>query len=367
MASADAAPPRLPFFVYGTLLTGFANRNNLELACGAVDSCIPASLTGQLTMTHFAAGFPGLYEEGGATAEVQGELLHVNPARYDATLRALDSLEDFHGPGRSDNLYDRVERRVQPGGGGPPVLAWVYLCRMPRAPSSSQVVVPSAAPVPLYHWPSWRSKHRGGEPEAGDDWAAVMERSGGGSDFVLRPMLMEDAPAVSLLHGHYVTHSLATFLFTPLSLEVIQTAIRDRDVRGFPQLVAVLPTTGKLLGFAYVSGWRGDKPGYQWTVEDTLYVAPGYERRGIGRALLTGLLTAAAAAGFRLCIAGINVDEQGLGAGSVALHAIAGFTITARMPRVGWKHGRWVDNVFMQLEIGAGTSTSPEVGGGAGT
>ncbi|MEK8226922.1 GNAT family N-acetyltransferase [Oerskovia sp. M15] len=49
-------------------------------------------------------------------------------------------------------------------------------------------------------------------------------------------------------------------------------------------------------GFAYVTAWR-ERPAYAATGEDTVYLAPGNEGRGLGRALLTALLAEAERAG----------------------------------------------------------------------
>ena len=37
--------------------------------------------------------------------------------------------------------------------------------------------------------------------------------------------------------------------------------------------------------------------------------------------------------------------------GSVALHAKRGFREVGRLHAVGWKHGRWLDSVYMQLDL----------------
>jgi phosphinothricin acetyltransferase len=46
-------------------------------------------------------------------------------------------------------------------------------------------------------------------------------------------------------------------------------------------------------------------------------------------------------------------------AGSIRLHARHGFHHVGALASVGFKHGRWVDSVFMQLAIGPGDETLP--------
>jgi phosphinothricin acetyltransferase len=71
-------------------------------------------------------------------------------------------------------------------------------------------------------------------------------------------------------------------------------------------------------------------------------------RRGIGKALLDELLERSAAFGFRTVIAVIGGGEPS----SIALHAKCGFREAGRLHAVGWKHERWLDSVYMQIELG---------------
>ena len=101
-------------------------------------------------------------------------------------------------------------------------------------------------------------------------------------------------------------------------------------------------------GYAYASPWR-PKPAYRYTVEDTVYVSPGYTGRGLGGALLGALLAGCAQAGARQVIA--VIADSGSDA-SAALHRRFGFTQAGRLAGVGRKHGRWIDTVLMQRELG---------------
>ena len=81
-----------------------------------------------------------------------------------------------------------------------------------------------------------------------------------------------------------------------------------------------------------------------------------------GTALLSALLPACAARGFRQVVAGVTVergDGAAVGGGdsaspSVRLHLAAGFAIAGRLRAAGWKAGRWLDAVFLQKAVGAG-------------
>jgi len=87
-----------------------------------------------------------------------------------------------------------------------------------------------------------------------------------------------------------------------------------------------------------------------------VYVAPGAVRRGVGRALLSEVVRRCTVLGARQMVAVIGDSGN---VGSVALHSAAGFREVGVLRAVGWKHGRWVDTVIMQRELGEGEGTGP--------
>ena len=52
---------------------------------------------------------------------------------------------------------------------------------------------------------------------------------------------------------------------------------------GYPYFVAELD--GRVAGYAYANAYR-TRPAYRFTVEDSIYIAPDAQGKGIGRALL---------------------------------------------------------------------------------
>jgi len=115
--------------------------------------------------------------------------------------------------------------------------------------------------------------------------------------------------------------------------------------RNLPFLVAEVDDA--IRGYAYAAPWR-PKPAYRYTVEDTVYIEPGYTGPGIGAVLLEALLPACTQAGARQVIA--VIADSGSGA-SAALHSRFGFTHAGRLTAVGCKLGRWVDTVLMQRSL----------------
>jgi phosphinothricin acetyltransferase len=122
---------------------------------------------------------------------------------------------------------------------------------------------------------------------------------------------------------------------------------------GYPYLVAELG--GALVGYAYAGPYRS-RPAYHWSVENSIYIAPQSQRRGIGRALLERLVVDAQDGGFRQMIAVIGDSAN---AASIELHRAAGFRMVGTFDNVGFKFGRWLDSVLMQRPLGKGAETAP--------
>ena len=70
-------------------------------------------------------------------------------------------------------------------------------------------------------------------------------------------------------------------------------------------------------------------------------------RRGIGAKLLADLIERCRAIGYRVIVAAIDAEQPG----SIELHQRYGFEATGRLTDVGFKFGRWLDVVFMQLRL----------------
>jgi phosphinothricin acetyltransferase len=175
------------------------------------------------------------------------------------------------------------------------------------------------------------------------------------SNLTLRDCTEADIPAIAAIYGHWVTNGLASFeLSAPDAAEMLKR--RDAILgAGYPYIVAV-GEGGRVLGYAYVSAWRA-RPAYRFGCENSVYVAPGAHRGGVGRALLAALIARCEAKGLRLMIAVIGDSAN---AGSIGLHRALGFQPAGLLPATGWKHGRWVDTVLMTRPLGLGATAPPE-------
>lgn len=111
-----------------------------------------------------------------------------------------------------------------------------------------------------------------------------------------------------------------------------------------PWLVAI--ERGAVVGYAYASPFK-DRDAYRWTVETTIYVDPGHQRRGVAKALVDVLLARLRAEGIHTAVAVISLPN----AASVATAQAAGFAHVGTIPRAGHKMGRWIDVGFWVREL----------------
>jgi phosphinothricin acetyltransferase len=180
-----------------------------------------------------------------------------------------------------------------------------------------------------------------------------MSRPPGG-DVTIRDASAADLPAITAIYAHHVLHGLASFEETPPEASEMARRMADVQGRGLPYLVAV--QGGAVLGFAYAAPYRA-RPAYRFAVEDSVYIQPGATGRGLGRAALGEIVRRCTDAGLRQMIAIIGDSGN---APSIGLHEALGFRHVGTLQSVGFKHGRWVDTVIMQLDLGPGDRVAPD-------
>lgn len=173
-------------------------------------------------------------------------------------------------------------------------------------------------------------------------------------DFSIRAAAAADMPAVQAIYAHHVAHGAGTFDLESPHVADMEKRRAEIVGDGLPYVVAT-EADGTILGFAYASPFR-NRPGYRFSIEDSIYVAPGAQRRGVGRHLLAAVIAACTDLGIRQMLALIGGSEN---AGSIGLHAALGFTRMGVMQSVGYKNGTWLDVVIMQRTLGDGDTTHP--------
>jgi L-amino acid N-acyltransferase YncA len=171
------------------------------------------------------------------------------------------------------------------------------------------------------------------------------------ADLIIRPVKEGDAAAIAAIYAANVANGIATFDVEAPSDAAIRDKIAGIVARGWPYLVAEIG--GAVVGYAYAAQYR-DRLAYAATCENSIYVADDIQGRGVGKALMTALIEASVACGFRQMLAVIGEPA------SVDFHARFGFRQTGHMHAVGRKFGRWLDTYYMQRELGVGDTMPPD-------
>jgi L-amino acid N-acyltransferase YncA len=151
-----------------------------------------------------------------------------------------------------------------------------------------------------------------------------------------------DDEAIRAIYNREVLGSTVTFDLVPRGPEEQHRWLEEHS-GAHPALVAVGEEGGEVVGFASLSPYRS-RPAYATTVEDSVYVRPDWQGRGVGKALLAEIVDLAGRHGFHAVMARIVGNH----AASIGLHQACGFEVVGVEREVGRKFGQWLDVVLMQ-------------------
>ena len=163
----------------------------------------------------------------------------------------------------------------------------------------------------------------------------------------------EDVPALLDIYAPYVTGTTASFEYQVPSCE--EFARRLREVSAcYPYLV--WEEQGGLLGYAYAHAYAA-RPAYQWSAELTVYLRQEAARQGLGSRLYGALFDLLRLQGVRTVYGCVTAEN----APSVAFHQALGFREAGRFSQVGYKHGRWLDVLWLEKPIAPAGEPQPLV------
>ena len=152
----------------------------------------------------------------------------------------------------------------------------------------------------------------------------------------VRPMLPADWPTVARIYREGIDTGNATF---------------ETDVPDWPAWDAAHLESCRLVVEAgdEVVAWAALSPVsrrhvYRGVAEHSVYVSPQVRGKGVGRELLSALITDSEDAGIWTLQTAIFPENEA----SIALHTAVGFRIVGTRERVGSHHGRWRDVVLME-------------------
>jgi phosphinothricin acetyltransferase len=159
----------------------------------------------------------------------------------------------------------------------------------------------------------------------------------------IRTATVGDLEAINDIYNYYVLTSTATYQVKPESLDARRAWFDAHDIL---HPVVVAEENGQILGWGSLSRVSA-REAYDRTVENSVYIDHEHHRRGIGAAILADLVRRARETGHHTIIAGIDSEQEP----SLALHERFGFVRVARFREVGYKFGRWLDRIDMQLML----------------
>ena len=158
----------------------------------------------------------------------------------------------------------------------------------------------------------------------------------------LRLATPKDAEQVQAIYAPYC-HTPISFEAEPPSVEEVRARL-VKVLGQYPWLLC--EDDGEVLGYVYATRHR-ERAAYGWSVDTTVYVRQGRQRRGVGRALYTSLLAVLPLHGYVNAYAGVTLPNSA----SVGLHEAVGFRPVGTYQQVGFKCGAWHDVAWYQRPL----------------
>jgi L-amino acid N-acyltransferase YncA len=176
------------------------------------------------------------------------------------------------------------------------------------------------------------------------------EEEGGMAESVsVRPARMDDAAAIAEIYNQGIRARIATFETEERTPEERRAWLAGHDAR-HPVVVATISERGaeRVVGWAATDGYRA-RTCYAGVAEFSVYIHEAYRGRGVGVAVLNGLIEAAERAGLWKLLSRVFPEN----AASRALCAKVGFREVGVYQNHGKLDGAWKDTVIVERLIPA--------------
>jgi len=166
------------------------------------------------------------------------------------------------------------------------------------------------------------------------------------SDITTRPATRADASAINEIYNAYIVDSHVSFDTEPWSETKRLEWFDDRHTMDYPVVVAVVDEM--VVGAAWAGPWRS-KSAYARAVETTVVLSRSTVGSGVGTRLYADLVERVEAAGFHRCYAIVALPNDA----SLALHRKLGFVDVGILDEVGFKDGRYISTMLLELRFSA--------------
>ena len=158
----------------------------------------------------------------------------------------------------------------------------------------------------------------------------------------IRQATEKDLEAILEIVNYNILNTTSIYDYEPRTLTQQKTIFDDKVKSHFPLIV--VEVDNEIGGFGTYGTFRF-KEGYKFTVEHSVYVALNHQGKGLGKLLLSELITLAKKQKRHTMIAVIDAENQN----SVAFHKQFGFETVGIIKESAYKFDKWLDTVFMQL------------------
>lgn len=166
--------------------------------------------------------------------------------------------------------------------------------------------------------------------------------------YTLRLAKLADAAELLAIYAPFVASSDRALSDVSFEYEVPSVAEFTERIKNisaaYPYIVC--EHEGRLLGYVYAHPYI-QRAAYQWGAEVTIYLAPEGQGRGLGKAMYTALEALLRLQGIVVTYACITASNEH----SVKMHEACGYKIIGTFNNTGFKHGHWLDMVWMEKVI----------------
>ncbi|MCE5332943.1 MAG: N-acetyltransferase family protein [Bacteroidales bacterium] len=157
----------------------------------------------------------------------------------------------------------------------------------------------------------------------------------------------EYAPQILDIFNDAILNTTALYDYKPWTLDTMKAWFETKAQHNFP-VIGIVDDENRLMGFGSYGTFR-IRPAYKYTIENSLYVHKDHRGKGLGKILLQEIIRHAAAQNYHCIIGVIDAANEV----SINLHKRFGFEEVGTFKQVGFKFGKWLDVVFMQLMLPA--------------
>lgn len=158
---------------------------------------------------------------------------------------------------------------------------------------------------------------------------------------MIRKVKPTDAEAITSIYNPFITDTTVSFETEPLSTDEMLKRIKEISAQ-YPYYV--YEEDRKVQGYCYVHAWK-ERKAYAHTFEVTIYLAPSAQGHGIGKEMLKLLIEESKNLGAKALVACITEGNNH----SIALHRSLGFEQVSHFKNVGYKFGRMLDVIDLEL------------------